>query len=203
MGRTTRYWDCCKPACAWNGGSTACTQSNSPITDKNAQSACSGGGAYTCWDLSPWSVSSQLSYGFAAVQGSNYVCGRCYQLDFHGQGLDGKSMIVQVLNQGGDVAGDQFDLLIPGGGVGQFNACSTQWGSGNLGQQYGGFLAACGDGHASCVTSMCQSVFGNDATLMSGCSWFTGWFNLADNPTITYQQTSCPSAITTRSGLSG
>ena len=34
--------------------------------------------------------------------------------------LNGKMMIVQVINNGG-VGGDQFDLLIPGGGVGALN----------------------------------------------------------------------------------
>jgi hypothetical protein len=206
-GVTTRYWDCCKPSCAWNApnapGNLTCDINNNPDHNKNDQSGCSGGGAYSCWDLSPWSVSCQLSYGFAATSTSNLTCGRCYQLDFHGQGLDGKSMIVQAINDGGDVQGNQFDILIPGGGVGAFNGCSTQWHNSNLGQQYGGFLATCGSGGASCVENMCQQVFGSDAQLMAGCSWFTGWFNTANNPTITYQQVSCPSDLTARSGIPG
>ena len=48
----------------------------------------------------------------------------------------GKTMIVQILNIGGDVGGNQIDLLIPGGGVGAFNACSNQWGTSDLGAQY-------------------------------------------------------------------
>jgi len=139
------------------------------------------------------------------VQGSNYACGRCYQLDFHGQGLDGKSMIVQVINQGGDVAGDQFDVLIPGGGVGQFNACSAQWGTSDLGAQYGGFLQNCSTSgnKAQCVQQKCQQVFANKPDLMAGCNWFTTWYNTADNPSVTYKQTSCPAAITAKSGLQG
>ncbi|MEI8634903.1 hypothetical protein P4S72_28405 [Vibrio sp. PP-XX7] len=43
--------------------------------------------------------------------------------------MQGKTMIVQALNIGYDVSGGQFDLLVPGGGVGAFNACSAQWGS--------------------------------------------------------------------------
>jgi hypothetical protein len=52
-------------------------------------------------------------------------------------------MIVKLTNTGSDVACNQFDLMIPGGGVGLFNACSRQWGTNDLGGQYGGFLAAC------------------------------------------------------------
>jgi hypothetical protein len=202
---TTRYWDCCKPSCAWNApnapGNLTCTQNDSPDNNKNDQSSCSGGGAYSCWDLSPWSVSCTLSYGFAAVSTSNLNCGECFQLDFTSGGAQGKSMIVQIINDGGDVAGDQFDILIPGGGVGAFNGCSMQWGTSNLGSQYGGFLASCGSGGASCVENMCQTVFGNDAALMAGCGWFTGWFDTSNNPNVNYKKVSCPSAITQRSGI--
>jgi hypothetical protein len=37
-------------------------------------------------------------------------------------------MIVQATNVGSDVGEGQFDLAIPGGGVGLFNACTAQWG---------------------------------------------------------------------------
>lgn len=37
-------------------------------------------------------------------------------------------MIVQATNVGADVGEGQFDLAIPGGGVGLFNACTKQWG---------------------------------------------------------------------------
>jgi hypothetical protein len=162
-----------------------------------------------CWSGSPWSVSDTLSYGFAAVTGGNYVCGRCYELQFTGSGhsgtnagatsLNGKTMIVQVINNGG-VGGDQFDLLIPGGGVGDRNACTTQWGTSDLGSQYGGYLSAC-NGSKSCVQQKCDSVFAGKPELQAGCSWFLGWFNAADNPNLVFKQTACPSAITQRSGL--
>ena len=49
-----------------------------------------------------------------------------------------------------DVDGHQFDLNFPGGGVGQFDACTYEWdlkGRGydtsDLGAQYGGFLTTC------------------------------------------------------------
>jgi hypothetical protein len=153
-------------------------------------------------------VSDTLSYGFAATGGGNGNCGKCYQIDFTGAGdsanasaLATKTMIVQAINIGGDVASTQFDLLIPGGGVGAFNACSTQWGTTNLGAQYGGFLTSCNYTNASCVTDYCNSVFGSKSTLLAGCLWFTGWFNAANNPKIKYAEVTCPAAITAKSGM--
>lgn len=216
-GRTTRYWDCCKPSCGWvenakNGGksspATSCSKDGSTNVGADVQSVCSGGSAYQCnWGV-PWSVSSTLSYGYAAFNSGG--CGKCYQLDFTGAGdnagaqsLKGKSMIVQAINIG-DIGADHFDILVPGGGVGANNGCSGNngmWTAGAAtGVTYGGFLATCGTS-ISCVTDMCQAAFGSNATLMSGCSWFTGWFSAANNPGISYAEVACPAEITGKSGL--
>src|ERR1700726_1273445 len=75
-GTTTRYWDCCKPSCAWPGkaalaaGSSpvnTCNSRDALLTDANTVSACNSGTAYMCSNESPWAVSSSLSYGYAAV----------------------------------------------------------------------------------------------------------------------------------------
>jgi hypothetical protein len=100
-------------------------------------------------------------------------------------------MIIQVVNNGG-VANDQFDLLIPGGGVGALNACSSQWGTSDLGAQYGGFLSGC-NGDTGCVQNKCNTVFAGKTDLLAGCTWFLGWFHAADNPTFQYKAVSCPS----------
>jgi hypothetical protein len=212
-GWATRYWDCCKPSCGWSAHAStpmqSCAQDNSRLSSVDTQSACQGSSAFMCWDFVPWSVSDSLSYGFAAFNGAN--CGTCFQLQFTGasQGgdakstppLSGKTMIVQIINSGG-LQSNQFDLLIPGGGVGDFNACSTQWGSSDLGAAYGGFLAAC-SGDKTCVQNKCSTLFSGKPLLQAGCTWFTGWFNAGDNPALKYQQITCPSAITSKSGMSG
>jgi hypothetical protein len=184
---------------------------SSKITDKNAKSGCEGGSAFECYDFAPWyDASTNMSYGFAAKNGVN--CGSCFILQFTGEGnsgpnagaaaLKGQQMIVQAINIGG-IDSNQFDLLIPGGGVGAMNGCATQWGSStDLGAQYGGLLTNC-KGDATCMKGKCQSVFGNMPALLAGCNWFTGWFSSADNPKLIYKQTSCPSQITSKSGLSG
>jgi hypothetical protein len=215
-GWGSRYWDCCKPSCGWRtnaGGrnpAMSCGQQNMSV-DENQQSACSGGGAYMCWSEAPWSLDGTLAYGFAAHNG--VPCGRCYQLQFNGGGHDGqnnsalnsKTMIVQVTNIGG-IGSDQFDLLIPGGGVGSADpdasVCKSQFGSSaDLGAQNGGFRTSCG-GDATCIRNRCQSVFSGKTDMLNGCNWFVDWFGMADNPTFSFQQISCPAAITQRSGLS-
>lgn len=214
-GWASRYWDCCKPSCGWSGntgGKTpvpSCNQDNSKQSGYDNQSACSGGNAYQCWDFAPWSVSDTLAYGYAAYNG--VPCGTCMQLDFTGgthngnaastSALANKTMIIQVINIGG-IASDQFDLLIPGGGVGDFNACSTQWGTSDLGAQYGGFMLAC-NGDKTCTQNKCNTVFANKPQLKAGCDWFTGWFNAADNPSLKFGKVNCPSALTAKTGMSG
>lgn len=201
-GFATRYWDCCQPACAQNGGHK-CSQDGVTQTGDNG-SACAGGGAFACYDDAPRAISNCLSYGHVAKANPN--CGGCFRIQFTGTGnsnqndigsklIQGKQMIVKVTNTGSDVAGNQFDLMIPGGGVGLFNACSRQWGSNDLGAQYGGFLSACNTGtHAEkkeCVRQRCNTVV-PAGSARDGCLWFVDWFEIADNPNFTSEATNCP-----------
>jgi hypothetical protein len=215
----SRYWDCCKPACGWTGNTggrtpvKSCNKDNGQLSSYTDKNACeSGGTAYMCWNGAPFQAGPNLSYGFAAASGSNYSCGRCYQLQFTGAGqqgqnnshLNGKMMIVQIINNGG-VGGDQFDLLIPGGGVGQLNACGTQSSPGgqwnvtnsDLGATYGGFLAGC-NGDKNCVRQKCNTIFANKPDLMAGCDWFLGWFGAADNPKLIAKEITCPNLLKQR-----
>ena len=123
-------------------------------------------------------------------------------------------MIVEATNIGYDVSGGQFDILVPGGGVGAFNACSTQWGVSNaeLGAQYGGLLAACKQElgynaslsqYKSCLINRCNSVFGSRGLteLQQACTWYADWFEAADNPALKYKEVPCPSELISRSGM--
>lgn len=199
-GYATRYWDCCQPHCAQFDGHK-CEQNGTTKTG-NTQSSCSGGGSYACYDEAPKAVNECLSYGYIAKTNPN--CGQCYRIQFTGEGqhnasdpgsklLKGKQMVVKVSNTGGDVANNQFDLMVPGGGVGQFNACSKQWGTSDLGAQYGGFLTNCTGSHSAkkdCVRQNCMKIPAGAAR--DGCLWFVDWFQVADNPKFTSQQTDCP-----------
>lgn len=226
-GWASRYWDCCKPACGWKGnvpgGSTpvsSCSaQDQSLGGNYDAKNACEGGGsAYMCHDFGPWAVSDTLAYGYAAVSMGSDYCGKCFQLQFTGtshtasndpgaQALAGKTMIVQAINNGG-VGSDQFDILIPGGGVGDFDACSSQWGTSDLGERYGGFYLACQKQHGfnhsqakACAAQKCQSVFADKPSLLAGCNFFVNWYGAPDNPNLVFKEVACPEALTQQSGL--
>ncbi|KAK1528955.1 glycosyl hydrolase family 45 [Colletotrichum costaricense] len=204
-GSTTRYWDCCKPSCAWPGKIpasslaagpvTTCDRNDNPLSDGGAtRSGCdSGGGAYMCSAQSPWAVSDDLAYGFAAVRISGGTeaqwCCACYELTFTSGAVAGKRMVVQATNTGGDLGQNHFDIAIPGGGVGQFNACTDQYGApaNGWGQRYGGVSS-----RAECD--------GFPAKLKAGCYWRFDWFKGADNPSVSFRQVTCPAEITNKSG---
>jgi hypothetical protein len=213
-GWGSRYWDCCKPSCGWKanaGGRTpanSCGPQNQNLGASDTANACfDNGSAFMCWNEAPWAVDDTLAYGFAAHNG--VPCGRCYQIQFNGGGHDGqnnsalnnKTMIVQVTNIGG-IGSDQFDLLIPGGGVGAAGtgACLKQFPGADLGATNGGFRTSCGS-DKTCLQNRCNTVFSGKADLLAGCNWYIDWFSAADNPTFVFKQIACPSAITQRSGL--
>ncbi|KAK7432928.1 hypothetical protein QQZ08_000399 [Neonectria magnoliae] len=196
-GHSTRYWDCCKPSCAWSGKAavskpvTTCDKNDNPLSDPNAVSGCDNGSAFACTDNSPWVVSDDLAYGFAAtaINGgseSSWCCA-CYKLTFTSGPVSGKTMVVQSTNTGSDISNNQFDLMIPGGGVGLFDGCSKKFGSPLPGAQYGG-VSSRGE---------CNRM---PAKLQAGCFWRFDWFQNADNPTFNFKQVKCPAALTATSG---
>jgi hypothetical protein len=193
-------------------------------------------GTYACWDMAPIAINDTLAYGFAAMNPEIAECGTCYQLNFDGYWYDepqmprpthraikGKTMIVMASNIGGDVKynvemkdgkkGTQFDIMIPGGGVGAFNSFSDQLGLTvqDMGVGFGGLLSNCiekglagmdirdGSHRATleqwqeCLRNECERVFSGKAKeLYNGCIWHVNWFMAADNPTLYYKKVECP-----------
>ncbi|KAK4032328.1 endo-beta-D-1,4-glucanase [Parachaetomium inaequale] len=195
-GKSTRYWDCCKPSCSWPGKALvkqpvyACSANFQRITDPNAKSGCDGGSAFSCADQTPWALNDDFAYGFAATALSGgseatWCCG-CYELTFTSGPVAGKKMIVQSTSTGGDLGSNHFDLNIPGGGVGIFDGCSAQVG-GLGGQRYGGVSSR----------SECDSF---PEALKPGCYWRFDWFKNADNPNFTFRQVQCPAELVARTG---
>lgn len=182
-------------------------------TGGDAASACdNNGSAYMCYDFQPWAVDAYLAYGFAAASGTNYQCGACFEVQFDGTshtssnagGVKGKTMVIQVINNGG-VQSTQFDLLLAGGGVGERDACTKQWNISNqsdLGAKYGGLLDSC-TGDLNCYNTKAKALFGDKPELLAGATWFATWFGLAGNPNMVYKKVSCPAALTAKSGMSG
>lgn len=198
--KTTRYWDCCKPHCGWHSDMKLCDINGKEMQGaRNQQSGCTNNGVvFQCWDYAPIEINGKVSFGWAAFNDSVARCGDCFQLDFQGA-LQGRQMIVQVINIG-DGGANAFDLLIPGGGVGALNGCSTQWKTNNLGERYGGFHLYCVKNKPNtplkdCIYDMCKSAFGDKPDLMRGCEWYINWFQMADNPPAIAAKVPCPKEI--------
>jgi len=218
-GWLSRYWDGCKPSCSWSGKPTngqgqckECDKSDNKMsTNDGNRNSCDGGNAYTCWDMAPWSVSSTLAYGFAAGHNDGQ-CGTCWELTFNGQTngstenanfVNGKKLVVMISNIGGDVQGNQLDFLVPGGGVGAFDAFSNQIGvqKSALGAQYGGLVSDGCQGKPSCLKTKCDNVFsgtGRKEWLKAGCYFYADWMGAVDNPRYNAVKVECPAALTDR-----
>lgn len=246
-GWGSRYWDGCKPHCAWRenvdttkvpfsickncdiNGTEIASFTLSPNVSQywkgyeGVKNSCDGGSAYACMDMAPVAVNDTLAYAYVATSKTNAACGQCFQLQFDGgthnnnndvkeahRLLKGKTLIVMTSNTGTDVGAGQFDIMIPGGGVGIYDSFSKQLGVSNslMGAQYGGLLTACqqeiGDYNApaatfkQCVANKCTAAFGGDAkfsNLLRGCQWFVDWFETADNPTYLYKAVECPAHL--------
>ena len=219
-GWATRYWDCCKPHCSWpehaNGNySKQCSnKGKNESTDWGGGSVCSGGGLMTCTSQIPFTVDGcdEIGFAFAAVPASDGgSCGKCFQLTFTGTGkystdnnhraIKGKKLIIMTTNIGGDVQHGQFDIMIPGGGVGMFNGCSSMgWGA--QGEQYGGLLSDCEKSSnyvasktLSCLKDKCNSVFSNDSEAKKGCMFLAEWMHAAGNPEHNYVEVECPEVL--------
>jgi hypothetical protein len=186
-------------------------------------------GVFTCTDMAPIAVNDTLAYAYVAGTADSR-CGKCYHLQYDGhfkdefeqnppkathKALKGKHLVVMASNIGNDVAGGnanlpagQFDLMVPGGGVGAFDALSTQVNKGagfNWGAGFGGFLTECQkntncgtegslDCYQTCVKDMCDAAFADAGlpNLLRGCHWFADWYMAADNPTYYIEEVECP-----------
>ncbi len=219
-GFASRYWDCCMPHCAQpdhGGTARTCDAKGKTKIGNNNTSVCAGGQGAACTSQTPIVVSDKLAYAFAATPGNDNTCGKCFALTFTGEGfyetkknhqqLKGKTLVVMASNIGYDVSNGQFDIMIPGGGVGMYNGCSAM-GWGNQGKQYGGLLSDCeeeigysGDDNTiytrrkQCLTNKCNQVFANDSEAKDGCLFLATWMEAAGNPKHEYKQVDCPAAL--------
>ncbi|KAF7267052.1 hypothetical protein GWI33_019657 [Rhynchophorus ferrugineus] len=155
--RTTHYWDCCKPSCAWN---------------------------YETFQIK--AVDS--SYGFTAASFSGGVdnsgCCRCILMSFTGQ-LQGKKLLAQITNTGGELYENHFDIQVPGGGVGYFNlGCQRQWDApeDGWGIRYGGVQS-----EEECVEL--------PEPLRDSCKFRWSFLEGVENPDVDFVQVECPEEL--------
>jgi len=210
--KVTHYWDACKPSCSQpNKGGLRANSCNinsvkiSPQVDEDRNECIRGGGEYACMNQAPWKVGN-VSFGYVAAAIGN--CGDCYQFDFP----NGQVMVVMANNHGNINDGAKFDLMVPGGGVGDFNAFTKQiqtiGGVSNpdMGVQYGGFRGACNweysPSAANCVKQKCEDVFKNLPELKAGCLWYVNTLGTDEaswnNPIVKYKKVTCPKELTDR-----
>lgn len=199
---TTRFWDCCKPSCSWNGKASVshpvqdCNAADVPNPNTDVGSGCKeGGNAYACNDQSPWAVNDTFSYGFAGVwfkdhpEIESYWCCACYQVNFTSDPLQGKTMIVQASNTAFDVRTEnRFSLAIPGGNTTVHDGCT---------KQYGLPQTVFGKNDVGVTSSeACENL---PKGLREPCKWRFDWFKDAQYPAAKVRRVSCPTELTQRS----
>ncbi|KAG5870282.1 hypothetical protein JTB14_010131 [Gonioctena quinquepunctata] len=202
-GRTTRYWDCCKPSCSWSENlsdktktpATSCAADGVTKVDKGSMSGCDGGPAFMCSNQNAFVINSTLAYGFAAASfmggADTHLCCSCMLLTFGGE-LEGtgKKMVVQVTNTGSDLYQNHFDIAIPGGGFGIFNqGCNNQWDT-----ETNPWV----DDNGSVVErSQCSML---PESLQQGCQFRFDWMQGSSNPPVEFQQVQCPAELVALTG---
>ncbi|KAF2190767.1 glycoside hydrolase family 45 protein [Zopfia rhizophila CBS 207.26] len=197
---TTRFWDCCKPSCSWNGKAhfsqpvLTCDKEENPLKDFSAGTGCNGGSAYSCTNQQPWAVNDTFSYGFAGIfiQGhvEDFWCCACYQLDFTSDPLKNKTMIIQASNTAYDVAtANRFSLAVPGGNTTSHDACANQFGVSQtvFGEENSGVESK----------DDCDNL---PESMRPGCLWRFDWFQNALYPSATFKRVVCPAELTEKTG---
>jgi len=195
-GRLSRYWNCCKPSCAWADKGAfkqtpvlSCNVDDKPLFDAQAGTGCNGGESHECSSAAPWAVSDELSYGFVGAylkggEESTWCCG-CYEMTFSNEKLKGKKMIVQAANTNyDDVNKNIFNLAIPGGNYTYSPGCDVQWkhlGSPELRNVKFDNVKDCDKLPKS---------------FQAGCRWRFDWLLDTDNNEVEYKRVTCPKELT-------
>ncbi|XP_023029506.1 endoglucanase [Leptinotarsa decemlineata] len=201
---TTRYWDCCKPSCGWRGNLndhtanpvTSCAADGVTVLDPEIMAACDpgkNGTSYMCNNQQNYAVNDTFAYGYVAASftgGVDYsYCCACVLLSFK-SGLEGKYMLAQITNAGSDLHANQFDIAIPGGGVGLHNGCDLQWHSGPDG--WGDRVMGI-DTREECDTLLPEP-------LRSGCYFRFDFMEGIPNPDVSFKQVKCPKELIANTG---
>lgn len=221
----SRYWNCCKPSCASKAEadkgnqSRLCDLEMNRIFDYTTKSKCAGGTGTACFSQVPFVIDGcdDIGFGFGTIGSSDpNICGRCFLLEFTGEGvwttkdthraLKNKKLIFMGINRGySDDTHLGFNLLVPGGGGGNYpNACEGIF-SGDLGAKWGGLLADC-QGEAGmtddiksnterrkCLIRKCTESF--TGLPREGCLFYAYFLETAGNPKITYKEIECPQIL--------
>lgn len=93
-------------------------------------------------------------------------------------------MVVQITNTGADLGKNQFDLALPGAGVGYYNGCERQFHSPHdgWGRRYGGVS----------TKAECNQL---PRALQAGCRWRFEFLKGVPIPDVKFTEVECPAAI--------
>ena len=120
-GYATRYWDCCKAHCGWEGNVNPATQPLQSCdagdatlgADYGVVSACTTpapGSAFTCFNMNPWAVSADVAYGSRGGPGQRRHLRALLSARVHGRGplQPGGSGILAARGQDHDRSGHEY-----------------------------------------------------------------------------------------------
>jgi len=179
----THYYDGCRPSCSYQQYTSESfptpvsfcdAEGENVLTDDAAVSVCEDGGtAATCKDHYPW-VQDRVLYGFAAMAGAtanDIPCGVCYQLTFsNARNID--SAVVMVTNAG-DSEGSNIDLMVPGGGLGEFTTGLANYGWGQFyeycSREEGVDTSSCMNKGGFTSESVCDAALEGDNDAVDAC----------------------------------
>ena len=201
-GISTRYWDCAKPSCGWNGKARvtkpvrSCGIDGKTSVGFDAVNSITGGTAYTCYDQQAFIDPNDSNHAFAFIAAFDpakpseaEMCCSCVHMTFTSGSAKGKTMTAQVSNSGSlNAQTAHFDIMVAGGGMGDFNqVCPVQFGVSEaaLGDRYGGIKDISG----------CSVL---PAELQSSCQLRFNF--LGDNPSFNFEYVACPKILTDISG---
>ncbi|CAH1115093.1 unnamed protein product [Psylliodes chrysocephalus] len=206
-GTATRYWDCCKPTCAWLKNTDprqtpvkACKADGVTAMDVLNNSGCGDGQSFICTDQHGYAKNETLAYGFAAAKfihaGDRNMCCVCVMFTFHTElpsPLNGKKMLAQVTNTGNDdpdAKHNEFDIAMPGSGVGLWDqGCVNQWHNDP---------SVWGDRNGGVHTL--EDCYKLPEPLQEGCAFRFEWMAGYNNPDVTFEEVTCPKELTDKSG---
>jgi len=174
----THYYDGCRPSCSHATvvsnpinfcGPDGAADAN--LVDSDTSVCEDGGTAATCKDQYPW-VEDGVLYGFGAkngVTGADIPCGTCYELTFsNARNID--KAIVMITN-GGDSSGSNIDLMVPGGGLGQYTTGLSSYGWTNFYSYCDGTddTDECKNTGGFTDEAYCDTAFGSDTAAATAC----------------------------------
>lgn len=227
------YYNCCKPDCSTDFFSKLSKHypsrechlfTGEVVHDHTNRDFCDGGTATSCHSQIPFMIKGcDIGFGFVSFGGKTPNCGKCYLIEFNGNGryentlanksIKGKKMVVMTINYSMDIDAKNFRLVVPGGDPGPYNMCGQVFGYDvYLGNEYGGFARDCQEEvewleitdaeklkrKRTCFINRCNNTYSRFPEAKNGCLFLSTFLYVSDYPTLNYYEVECPSFLKER-----